>query len=126
MQKVFSSVLDIDPNDPTVIELDQLAKRFGLNNMTEVAVAMSEVYDLKNKQLALKLDLTTYQPLVRVLLSMAIVNYGVSVHEEFFVTMPEEDMEKPRFFRKEDSETYLRYADNYLNQAKQIIALMEN
>lgn len=126
MQLIINEILEIDPSDPTVIELARLAKRFDLKDMPEVVREVSGYFGMSGQKLGFRLDLTTYKSLVRTFLSAAIVNYAVSIHEEFFLDLPEQPEQMPRIYRTVSADRHREYADKYLRNVKDMIAQFEN
>lgn len=119
---LIRAVIDIDPSDPVIRELNELAFSFGIVDMTEVLVLtkLNKNFDF---QKMVMVDLESFIKVIQVILAIAIMNFASWKFESYEVALPATTKERPllRFFRTYPAETHRDLANGYLAKAKEII-----
>lgn len=112
-------VSDIDPQDEAMINLELLASRYGIFNMTVVLMKIKHIRDLDGQRVPLYFDETTYRETVGTLLSLAILNFAAARYGKFLIPVSETVNEG--FFQNRPPEAHVAAAHEFLLQAAQII-----
>lgn len=124
---LLKAVIDIDINDPTIKELNDLAFSYDLTDMTEVLMVAYKCYGGDNQQAMFIINDETYKTVIQTILTLAIVNFGSWKYEIIEIALPAQTTERSavQFNRIYPAEDHKGLATGYLNKAKEIIAKYE-
>ncbi len=121
---LLNLVSEIDLNDAYMKELEQLASRFGIFNMTVVVMKTNKFQALRDTKVQLTFDVTTYRQIVSELISLAILNYASAKYENFSIAINTELAQN--FYRIYSAEDHKKVAENFLRQVLQILDRYES
>lgn len=114
-----NKIIDLGPDEPKIIEVAKLAGDFGIEDMTEVVMTLSELFPDTGKSMVFVINEMNAAEVIANFLSLAILQYAMWRFERIEIKFG--DMMPVAFFRNMPPEESLIYADKYLNQAKDLI-----
>lgn len=120
---IIRAVVDIDPSDPVIRELNELAYNFRIIDMTEVLVLTKQNKDFDFQKMTV-VDLESFVKVIQVMLASAIMNFASWKFESYEIFLPSMTKERIllQFFRTYPAEMHRGLANSYLAKAKEIIA----
>ncbi len=121
---LIDKISEIDPDDDAMIDLELLAAKFGIFNMTVVIMKTNKFQNQKDQRIQMTFTVETYRQVVAELISLAVLNFASVKHDYFSVAINTELAQN--FYRVYTIDEHHTFANNFLKQALQILDKYED
>lgn len=119
---LLKTILDIGPDDPKVVNLFQTGEKFGLTDMFEAVLLVTDLIEKSGTKVGFYITTENAAETIATMIAMAVINYASWKYETFTVDMGTTDEKSTiTFYRSYTSEQHKEFAEKSFEQAQNLI-----